>query len=1443
MNQYSLFPCTKLVSVALWLFMGLTSIYAQQIELKSGRTYRLTVVSDGKAVSNDDNPNKDVRIVTTAVNEQSEGQEWSLIFLDKKDSICMLVNPHHKMAIDMAPGVGEVVQWLVEGTNVNQRFKLSSVKGRENTYQLLNAEMPTQALTVQGNGRMKMQNNTMSMSSQFVFTELKMVDVDFPMVGVQYVFKNVSTGLVLDNQDSFDNNSLIVLNEADESKVGQVWQIIAGKRTGSYVLQHSYYSKAIDFALDGNQIPLQWTVNNTNTNQQVYFQTSEKDEGQYQIYALSGTTPYYLTANQKGELKLTTNASDERTFFTLCVVDMPTLERIYWEDETMYEENKERGHATYIPYANTNNMMADATYDYPWLTPSLAQYLTLNGVWSFYFVDKPSLRPGETEFYADTVDVTAWDTISVPSCWEMKGYDKPLYVNVEYPFEDNPPYIRIKNAYKGQYGDNPVGSYRRDFILPDGWQNNRVFLHFDGIYSAAFVWINGKYVGYTQGSNNDAEFDVTSHVRIGKNNVSVQVFRWCDGAYLEGQDMFHMSGIFRDVYLFSTPQTFVRDHYIHSTLNPLDNYTSGSMSVDLDISNRSDKSETKTIEVQLFSPEEQLIASKSETLTMTKGELSRILNLHFDGLSGLQLWSAEIPTLYTVVVRQKDSSGKEESVFSTKYGFRNIEIKNRLVYINGKRVFFKGVNAQDTHPVTGRTMDVNTMLKDIMMMKQANINTFRTSHYPRQSKMNAMFDYYGLYVMDEADVECHKNWEDGGYITNASSWRKQFIDRTERMVLRDRNYPSIIFWSLGNESYNGSNFAASYAATRALDSRPIHYEGSTRSPGMGDNTDIYSVMYPSLSNVDYNANTYAAYKPYFMCEYAHAMGNAVGNLQEYWDIIESSSYGIGGCIWDWCDQSIYDPQALKSGTVVKNGFPYYTSGYDYPGPHQGNFCNNGLVTADRAWSPELTEVKKVYQYVKFTSFNTERKEITLKNSYNFLNLNVFYLQYEILREGRIVEEGELDIPNVQPESSITLSVPYVTDTYDTEAEYMINFKLCLRDQALWADCNYEIACQQFVIQNRPSVLPSVVQNNMSDLSVKRGLTRYTISNDVVSLNFNKTTGALESWTIRDNKVLVANPEYSNFLWIENDSHGDTDNGAGEPTFTITLADDKQSCEVEVVVPGSKCPYTLLYIIYANGIVDLKVTFRPAASELRRIGLRTKFPSCYENIEYYARGPWENYIDRCTGSNYGRYTTTITDMFEPYPHPQCMGNREGLRELKMYNDETGDTLVISTQGQVAFSLLHYDDESFGKYRLHPWDLSRHSDSYVRFDFMQRGLGNASCGQGTGTIDKYKCPSTGDFSYTLRFNVRESVTVGIDNALNRVENMKITYEPQAQMVVCKGLNNIGAQISVYNLGGVQLTQVAKESNCDMVTLPMNSTPRGAYIVIVKTENGIRTHRFVK
>lgn len=1259
-------------------------------------------------------------------------------------------------------------------------------------------------------------------------SQLSAAECTYIKTNCYYIIKNVATGQVVSNNQSYDTNSRICTEEFVANENSQIWQLATSDVTSAYVVKNIVYGMAIDYALGNLKYPIQWTPNKGNANQQIHFQTVDGEDSVVQLYVLSGTTKYYLRANKSSFTTETTDAKDEYTYFKLEQTSGPSLAyNNIWENQTIFAVNKETAHATYIPYSSTEKMMTDSFFNKPWLTPASDCVMNLNGNWKFMFVDRPSLRPGESDFYGNNADVSSWNDISVPSCWEMKGYDVPIYTNVEYPFYDNPPFIRMQSNYSGQYGPNPVGSYRKSFSLPEEWNDKRVFIHFDGVYSCAFVWINGNYVGYSQSANTDAEFDITQYVHSGDNNVSVQVFRWCDGSYLEGQDMFHMSGIHRDVYLYATPKVSVRDHYITSTLNAANKYKSGSMNVALDVDNRDRVAVNKTIQVDLLDSMGTKVGSASQNVAFAVTDTLKHLNMKVDALSDINLWSSENPYLYTVVVRQLDDTGNEEEVFSSKYGFRHVYISGTLVYVNGKQIYFKGTNTQDTHPLYGRSIDVETMLKDITMMKQANINTVRTSHYPRQPKMYAMFDYYGMYVMDEADVECHKNWSDGASMTNDETWKNQYVDRTTRMVLRDRNHPSVIFWSLGNESSDGLCFDATYKATKALDSRIIHYEGA----GGNAHTDLFSVMYPDLSGVSYFSSGNAKGKPFFICEYAHAMGQAVGNLQEYWDIIEGSKAGIGGCIWDWVDQSIYRASDIKSGTLTKYGYNYYMSGYDFPGPNQGNFVNNGIITADRAWTAKLTEVKHVYQYVSLSSFNKTSKTLTIKNKYAFTSMDKFYLKYVVLHNGNEVETGQKNLPAVSAGGTFTVSIPYETDCTQ-DGEYTINFYVCMKNATSWAPEGYSVADNQFVIKSREAVLPVVTERG-EDLSLMSGSSSSVVSNNLFSISFD-TKGNITAWKYNNNNVILngGGPVYNNFRWMENDSNGDTDNGITSSVLkSLTLSEDKTYCDAEVSVSGSKCNYLLQYRIHSNGVVYMTSSFSPVVADLRRIGLAMTFSRGYENVEYYAKGPWSNYVDRQSGSFLGRYKTTVSDMFEPLAHPQTYGDHQGLRELVLGNTITGDSIRIETQGQVSFSLSHYNETKFSTNQLHPWDLTKQAPVYAHFDYMQRGIGNGSCGP--ATIDKYKCPSDGTYSYTLKFTpIKKSSTDGVSSA---VENTRHTleYDRNMQKIICRGTFVKDTTIEVCNLGGMCVSMVKCAKGDTPVYISTSGLSRGTYIVRVSKE----------
>ena len=1052
----------------------------------------------------------------------------------------------------------------------------------------------------------------------------------------------------------------------------------------------------------------------------------------------------------------------------------PTVEfsEAWVEDETKFEDRKEAAHATFIPYSTTELMKKDTYFVKPWETPRHADYMLLNGKWKFHYTaDWKQGKPEEADFYADGADVSAWNDITVPLNWEMAGYDVPVYNNVGYPFHNNPPYIK---AMDDNFDKNPVGSYRRTFTLPEGWDSGkRVFLHFDGACSAIVVWVNGKYAGYSQGANTDAEFDVTQLVRKGSNNVSVRVYRWCDGAYLEGQDMWHLAGIHRDVYLVATPRTFVSDHYITSALDG--SYTSGSLNVELTVSNAFGESTAKVFEVELLDPAGRKVASRQTDLTMTAADSKKLVALTLEGLTGLQPWSTEHPNLYTVVVRQM-SEGKEEMVFSTRYGFRSVQQRGNLYYVNGKRVFFKGVNTQDIHPEYGHAIDVATMLKDVQLMKRANVNTVRTSHYPRQAKMYAMFDYYGLYCMNEADVECHNNHS----LSNNPTWRDAYVDRTARMVLRDRNHPSVVFWSLGNESGGGDNFQATYDCVKQLlpgRDAWVHYEGYNHGEKYSD---MGSDMYPQVKTVVEQRGGLNG-KPYFICEYAHAMGQAVGNLQEYWDVIESSNGIVGGCIWDWVDQGIYDTRRIRDNkplTDPSTGLHYYTSGYDYTRMNrgdngfQGDFMSNGIITPGREWTAKLTEVKYVYKYVDFVAFRNHR--LVVKNKMNFTNLNDEYtLAWKILKNGSTVEQGTASLPQCGPGKTADVEIPYTTKV-DGNAEYVIQLSFLLKDDKSWEKKGYAMAEQQFLLNANETVNclsvadPTFVQQPRKPLAEIKAKGKLKVKGNTVSGdNFTMTfaqDGTIADWSWQGKQLVMpgSGPDFNGFRRIANDNislgatggvaeNENKEEGALSGHKTLVSAPKKvgKNVVVETAVSNGKDTHAIVYTIYPNGVVDMAVRFENSSVDTRRIGITMQFAPGFEQVDYYAKGPWSNYIDRQRGSMLARYATTVDGMFEEQSAPQTMGDRQGLRDLTLGGN--GVALRVETEGMLAFSLSHVDDMQFsydvfygGK---HPYDLTRSAQVFAHFDYWQRGIGNHSCG-GDSCLPQYASP-TGQFDVKLRF----------------------------------------------------------------------------------------------
>ena len=1342
-----------------------------------GSIYRIVSSNTGKAMTNNGNHTPDAPIVMGEFDEDDKSQMWALIS-DGTEGNYGLYNMGSKLSIDMAlqsSKPGKLLHWKPNLNNQNQVFSIQSPGIAGSAIQLLCAADPAKVVTEYDNGDLWMKNDLSNTSTYFELKEIVNVeDNKAPLPYLTYIIKNVSTGLVLSNGGSNENDAKIIVEEEQEKAYGQMWKLSipmyqSGATTWFQLLNESC-GKCIDCAFESSGKPLQWSQNmdesSANWNQMFEILEVEGVEDTYQFKVGKNVgskwSPqfeyHYLAVGADKQVYLTKDASSTDTHFTFTKVNNDNLPQgLFWQDEKVFGQNKEKGHATYMPYQSTDVMRADERYNRAWLDPvSSSRWMSLNGTWKLIWnVLDDTMQMPEEDFYGDDVDASKWDDMVVPGCLEMHGYGDPLYINVNYPFADNPPYISMKKGLV-----NSVGSYRRNFTLPEGWDKERVLLHFDGIYSGAYVWVNGKYVGYTEGGNMDAEFDVSKHVRTGENNLSVRVIRWTDGSYLEGQDMWHMSGIHRDVYLMAVPKVFVRDHSIKSQLS--EDATSGSMFVNLTLDNRDSLATSKTYEVRLLSPAGEVMFTQTGEATFLSTETEKTLSLAFEGLTGLMPWTSDSPTLYTVEVVQKDADGKEESTFATKFGFNCAKIKNSQFLVNGKRVLLKGVNTQDTHPLKGRTMDIETMWKDLTLMKQNNVNIVRSSHYPRSPKMNAMMDFLGMYHMDEADVEFHMNWNNGGRIHTSPTWRGPIVDRVERMVLRDRNHSSIVSWSLGNESDGGVNFTHAYNAARALDPRPIHYEGATRA--YTSPTDIYSVMYRDVPTVQYDVDRVG--QPYFMCEYAHAMGHSVGNLKEYWDVMESSKNGMGGCIWDWVDQAIVSYEDQKAGNLKVNGYNKYRNGNDYPqAPHQGNFVNNGIITADRQPTGKLAEVKRIYQYIKFGTLNKTAKTFTLTNKYEAIDLEGMILNWQLLLDGTVVEEGSTTLPSIASGKSQSIGINY--GDVSNEGEYLLNVSVCLSEATSWAEAGHAIANAQYSITDR-TPLPEADVVAGTPLTLTQSGSTYTIEGQNISMKVNTSKG-ITSWVQNGISVLPvgsetsASPTYSNYRWVENDAPYGTDpyyetgNGITSRTFTVKANADNSAVTITENASGSRCNYKFVYTVNRDGTVDLDAQYTVTGSNLRRIGMLMQFNPELSMTRYYARGPLDNTIDRKHGSDLGIYDLPVSDFHVDYVRPQTSGDRQDLRWISFLNAE-GKGIRVETEGQVNLTVDNYTDEYKHQY-LHQWNMQASDKVYANFDYAQLGIGNGSCG--AGVLDKYILPSSGTYSYRLRFSYTDNVETGISD----------------------------------------------------------------------------------
>ncbi|MBC2856107.1 NPCBM/NEW2 domain-containing protein [Cetobacterium sp. 2A] len=1012
----------------------------------------------------------------------------------------------------------------------------------------------------------------------------------------------------------------------------------------------------------------------------------------------------------------------------------------FWTNNPeVFQDNRERAHVTKVSFNTIEEALKNPNYrDYK----NSKNFKILNGEWKFALVDHPN--QDIVNFYKTDFDTSNWKTLPVPSSWQLHGYDQIRYNDTAYPWEYQKTPINYPDTPKDY---NPIGYYKREFEIGNEWDGRATYISFQGVESAYYLYINGNYVGYSEDSFVGHDFDITKYLKKGKNEVAVKVYRWSDGSWLESQDMIKLSGIFRDVFLYSTPKTYIRDYTVVTNLD--DEYKNSDLNVKVEIATKEGftKGNYKVIG-KLFNDKNKEIKSFSKTIQIKGDNLKE--NLTFDEkIDNPKKWSSENPNLYTLVLALEDSKGKIIETVSNRIGFRKVEIKDNKIMVNGKKLMLRGVNRHEFSGDTGRVVSEETMIKDIMLMKQNNINTVRSSHYPNDPKWYDLCDEYGLYVMDEANLETHGRLDE--IPQDRVEWTPAVIDRQEGMVERSKNEPSIIIWSLGNESSTGKNFEIAAKWVKEKDpTRLTHYEPQR------DVTDIYSRMYRTIEEM----KSYLVYpdnkKPYIQCEFAHGMGNSIGNLQDYWDVMESNEIFHGGYIWDWVDQAVetIDP---------KTGKKYFAYGGDWGDQEftDKNFSANGLVFADRTVQPEMKEVKKVFQNIGLKEVNLSKGIIGLSNKYMFTNLNDYSGNWELIENGKVIQSGKFSI-DVMPMSSKSVKLPIKEFSMKSGNEYFLNVNFSLKSNSTWAKKGYIVASEQFKYNNPVSHF-SLDFDDFENLNYKDLNNTIETTGGNFKVVIDKTNGGIKSLSYNE-KEFLKSPLIFNFWRAPNDNDRgndalkrlDTWRHAGKNAkvlnYEISNLNDKiVKVELEIEIP-TKEPSILntSYTITADGEIIVSNTLHSPKSlpEIPEFSMITEIPNSYDSVTWYGRGPEENYVDRKTGYDIGVYNKNVEDFFIPYINPSETGNRSDVRWFTLTNKSKAG-LFVSGINPIEFNALYYTPEELSSGKRHPFELTKKDDVVLRIIGKQMGVGGDNS-WGAKPHDKYqiKAGDVHSFSFKLK-----------------------------------------------------------------------------------------------
>lgn len=1035
-----------------------------------------------------------------------------------------------------------------------------------------------------------------------------------------------------------------------------------------------------------------------------------------------------------------------------------------WENPELTGINNEPAHAWFFPFPDEVSALKVINRNSPWVT-------SLNGIWKIRMAGNPDCRiPG---FFSPEYETASWDDIVIPATFEVHGYSYPIYVNQPYEFEHlmkpDPPHVPADS--------NPVYMLRREFDIPANWEGRQVFLMFGAVKSFFYAYVNGVLAGMGKDGKTPVEFNITKNVHPGWNTLAVEVFRWSDGTYLECQDMWRMSGINRDVIVYSTPYVRISDFFVTGEL--VDGYENGDFRVTVEIQNdnptpipspvvEGSKGRGWMLDAALFESTQELTPLFRKSVQVSIPANSEKEFSITGKVINPRKWSAEIPNLYLMALTLKNPDG--ETVMSTfcRMGFRTSEVKNGMFLVNGVPVLLKGVNRHETDPLTGHVMTRERMLQDIRLMKEANINTVRTSHYPDDPFWYDLCDEYGLYVIDEANIESHgMGYDPDLTLGNNPAWLDAHLNRTERMVERDKNHPSVIIWSLGNEAGNGVNFVATYEWVKKRDkTRPVMYERAQQAY----NTDIFCPMYtgiPYLKRYGYTRQL----RPLIMCEYAHAMGNSTGNLQDYWDVIESYPQLQGGCIWDWVDQSMYGRGDL-AGRPDSLAPLCYTYGGDYGPenvPSDQNFMDNGIVFPDRSPHPAYMEVKKVYQYVRFIAEDLSLPSVRMMNKYSFYDLNGSFVEWEITGNGRRILHGSLLPFTLAPGEEKILAIPAGLLIKEPDVEYFLNISLknrkpwgLLPEGSLLAEEQFDLGA--FSAPPAPeSAGTAPVRLVSTDSSI-------IISGEGFEVIFNSETGEMISFRYQSHDLVHRGP-LPNFRRAPTDN--DVGNGLYERAKVWFTASEERELEnlsaiqiapglavVEAVYlfPSISSRETIRYEIRADAKVTIAISISPGSEnlpELPRFGLNLQLPGSLNRVTWFGRGPWENYQDRKSSAFVGIYSATTGELYTPYIRPQENGYRTDVRWVEFSGEETPG-LRVKGLPLFCFSALAFTFEDLASYQRgvkHACELVSRDLVDVNIDWKQSGVGGDDS-WGARPYPQYTLPAK-EYFYSF---VIEPLTVG-------------------------------------------------------------------------------------